>query len=335
MNARNTPLTEAEKLEIRQVYLNTNNQVITAQITKHSLATVWKVLKQYGLNKGQGGNQEKQIKITDEQLIMACKTMSLEEIATKYGMHPHSLPRRYKKLGVKPVKAVNRNWGKHNDNLKSRRVFGDAWHYISSQDNLIRAKHPNFLYLETKDKRIRLRCKKCGTVIERASSTVRRSNIQCDYCKEQEKNAAELLKERIKLIRFFIALKESKNPKVCACCGEVFFSEYLLTKYCSKKCKQKVKARGSGCISRAKKYGREYEHGITINSLIDKYGETCQICGKPIDTCDNTWGMTGPLYPSIDHILPLAKGGTHTWDNVQLAHIICNSFKSDNVSNTV
>ena len=38
-----------------------------------------------------------------------------------------------------------------------------------------------------------------------------------------------------------------------------------------------------------------------------------------------------PNAPTVDHILPLAKGGTHTWDNVQLAHWSCNSDKSDTI----
>lgn len=34
---------------------------------------------------------------------------------------------------------------------------------------------------------------------------------------------------------------------------------------------------------------------------------------------------------TIDHIIPLSKGGTHTYNNVQLAHYICNSKKSDKI----
>ena len=41
------------------------------------------------------------------------------------------------------------------------------------------------------------------------------------------------------------------------------------------------------------------------------------------------------LYPTIDHIIPLSKGGTHTWNNVQLAHMCCNAGKCDKVDNTV
>lgn len=32
---------------------------------------------------------------------------------------------------------------------------------------------------------------------------------------------------------------------------------------------------------------------------------------------------------TLDHIIPLAAGGAHTYANVQLAHFLCNSRKSD------
>ena len=32
---------------------------------------------------------------------------------------------------------------------------------------------------------------------------------------------------------------------------------------------------------------------------------------------------------SIDHIVPISRGGTHTWDNVQLAHTECNRRRND------
>lgn len=38
-----------------------------------------------------------------------------------------------------------------------------------------------------------------------------------------------------------------------------------------------------------------------------------------------------PLAPVLDHIIPLAMGGTHEPKNVQLAHFICNSYKSAKV----
>jgi 5-methylcytosine-specific restriction endonuclease McrA len=49
----------------------------------------------------------------------------------------------------------------------------------------------------------------------------------------------------------------------------------------------------------------------------------CGICRKPIRA------KKGPMRPSIDHIIPLARGGTHELANLQAAHYRCNLSKND------
>jgi hypothetical protein len=56
----------------------------------------------------------------------------------------------------------------------------------------------------------------------------------------------------------------------------------------------------------------------------------CQRCFEPILMNETA---PHPQSPSVDHIIPLAKGGTHTWDNIQSMHFWCNSVKSDSVDN--
>jgi 5-methylcytosine-specific restriction endonuclease McrA len=36
-----------------------------------------------------------------------------------------------------------------------------------------------------------------------------------------------------------------------------------------------------------------------------------------------------PASASLDHRIPLSKGGSHTAENTQLAHLACNVRKSD------
>lgn len=55
---------------------------------------------------------------------------------------------------------------------------------------------------------------------------------------------------------------------------------------------------------------------------------TCQLCSEAVDPkCEWPDSMS----PSIDHIMPLSKGGDHSMDNVQLAHLGCNCRKNNNV----
>lgn len=53
----------------------------------------------------------------------------------------------------------------------------------------------------------------------------------------------------------------------------------------------------------------------------------CGICGKPVDF---SYKNPHPLAPTVDHIIPVSKGG-HPSDisNLQLAHRCCNRQKSD------
>ena len=76
---------------------------------------------------------------------------------------------------------------------------------------------------------------------------------------------------------------------------------------------------------RAAAYSVEYDASVTLKRVIKRDGGICQLCGKTVDT--TSAGRVRLYYPSIDHIIPLSKGGGHTWNNVQLAHMICNSRK--------
>lgn len=50
--------------------------------------------------------------------------------------------------------------------------------------------------------------------------------------------------------------------------------------------------------------------------------DNCAICGQPVD---KTLPAGHPLAPEVDEIIPISKGGSPVeWENLQLAHRICN-----------
>lgn len=271
---------------------------------------------------------KKRQKITDEQILEGIEQgLTRQEIADIYGVHVENLARRMKRLGVHATYAPNHG-GKH------EKRYGECWHYIESQDKAFSALHSNFKYIETRkangNSRIRMKCKSCGNVIERAESTIRIKNIRCEHCFDVEKNKKELNEKRVELMRFFIAYKELKTPKQCCICGEEFYSQYSGKKYCSDKCKNINKKKTNSSIrKRCRKYGVYYDPSVKSVDVFKRDHYICQICGIECITNDDKWGYVGPYSPSIDHIVPLAKGGTHTWGNTQCTHIICNSYKRD------
>lgn len=58
----------------------------------------------------------------------------------------------------------------------------------------------------------------------------------------------------------------------------------------------------------------------------------CGICGKPVD---KSLKYPDPMSPTIDHIIPIARGGHPAdLDNLQLAHRCCNRAKSDKIQSS-
>ena len=59
----------------------------------------------------------------------------------------------------------------------------------------------------------------------------------------------------------------------------------------------------------------------------------CRICGKPVDF---SLKYPHPLAASVDHIIPVARGG-HPSDisNLQLAHWTCNRQKADRLQRSI
>ena len=87
--------------------------------------------------------------------------------------------------------------------------------------------------------------------------------------------------------------------------------------------------------ARRRSSGRVGDRDITLEKLYNRDRGICALCGKPCDYEDYVFRgavfIAGNDYPSIDHIEPLSKGGSHTWENVQLAHKLCNSIKADKI----
>ena len=79
-------------------------------------------------------------------------------------------------------------------------------------------------------------------------------------------------------------------------------------------------------------FNARYDSKVTLKRLLKKQNGICQLCGRPVDVSDRVGLRTGNNYPTVDHIVPISLGGSHTWDNVQLAHMICNSIKCANAA---
>lgn len=200
-------------------------------------------------------------------------------------------------------------------------------------------------YIDCEHK-VTIRCKVCGLEFERSMVSIRHgSNTICPYCfetdmaekkqREQEQKAkrkAELEQRR----------NEARDQKVkaraewlaerlhaCPVCGMLTANQ----KYCSTICLHKANNHRKEIRRRAKLSNAVVDSDIEIHELFRRDKGVCHICGGVCDWNDKekrpTGIVCGDLYPSVDHVIPLAKGGLHEWSNVRLAHRICNSLKRD------
>lgn len=74
---------------------------------------------------------------------------------------------------------------------------------------------------------------------------------------------------------------------------------------------------------RVDKLGLGGSYRVVMSQLIERDESTCGICGELVTE------STGPMKPSIDHIIPLSRGGLHSEENIQLAHYRCNLSKNN------
>jgi 5-methylcytosine-specific restriction endonuclease McrA len=105
--------------------------------------------------------------------------------------------------------------------------------------------------------------------------------------------------------------------------------------YCSRDCyraakteppevrKAKQRARNAQKRARREYLLRDAEH-IDHDAVFARDGFKCQICGGRL-AMKQTYPH--PKSPSLDHIIPLSRGGAHDLANVQAAHLVCNQRK--------
>jgi 5-methylcytosine-specific restriction endonuclease McrA len=129
-----------------------------------------------------------------------------------------------------------------------------------------------------------------------------------------------------------------KNPeryatKPCLECGKLFtpvYGEYSKGR-CSLECKAKAKARNVKKGRRVQKAKRRaVERGAEADSIdpikiFERDRWRCQLCGR--NTPKALRGKNQPASPELDHIVPLSRGGPHTYANTQCACRECNGNK--------
>ena len=168
-------------------------------------------------------------------------------------------------------------------------------------------KKPKAEYIP-KPKHIKM-CINCNKEYETKQSRSKYCSYECNY-------------------EYKVKQKPIHNLK-CKECGKWFTSTNQRRKYCSTKCSNRYEDRRKETLRRLRiKENGKVDWDISIERLIKRDKGICYLCGKHVDI---RLEPNHDLYPSIEHVVPVAKGGMHTWENVKLAHRKCNYLKSDEI----
>jgi len=85
------------------------------------------------------------------------------------------------------------------------------------------------------------------------------------------------------------------------------------------------KTRAHHHTRRARKRGAFVET-VVPREVYERDNWTCHICDMRINKAtSNVWPK--PTSPTVDHVIPLAKGGEHSYANCKAAHLCCNMRK--------
>jgi 5-methylcytosine-specific restriction endonuclease McrA len=158
-------------------------------------------------------------------------------------------------------------------------------------------------------------CKECG-----AAFVSRRERAYCsDSCERRVWHRAHYV-------------SQAPEFRLCACCGKQFAAPKAKTRptdFCSAKCKSQQERRQN----RAHRIKRKAAaRAVTVESVdpikvFERDRWRCRLCG--VKTPKAQRGTYASTAPELDHIIPLSKGGEHSYRNTQCACRRCNGAKAD------
>lgn len=175
-----------------------------------------------------------------------------------------------------------------------------------------------------------------GAVARRQERAIESDRRQVE--READRGYRDLIKMRRDTDRLIarISRRAAKHRKVearardlekhCPMCAEPFTADSRSEWYCpacrpmgKKEARHHARAR-----RRARERGAFVER-VYRKVVFERDGWRCRLCGKPVEKAAEVPDANAP---TLDHIIPLAVGGAHSYANVQLAHFLCNSYKS-------
>lgn len=204
---------------------------------------------------------------------------------------------------------------------------------------------------QRKDRKVEIACEYCGgprMVTTQHSNMQRYCSLRCasranqsglshnEYTQRQRQRNRDRHsrnKERARRRELKRLKRQLTHPTAawksaqCDVCARWFLSkQFDMT--CSDEC-QSVRQSEVKRKHRDRRRARErnaYVADVQPSRVFELDGYRCHLCNKK---CDPTKVVPHPRAPTVDHVIPLADGGTHEPANCRTACFICNAVKGN------
>ncbi len=121
----------------------------------------------------------------------------------------------------------------------------------------------------------------------------------------------------------------SKPERICAGCQKIIPNTARVDKkWCSQECSSK--ARGHTMSAQRRIRTSDAIESFKRSDIYERDAWICQLCKKSVNP---NLAFPNPACASLDHVVPLSRGGSHRATNVQLAHLRCNTSRGNKVEN--
>ncbi len=153
---------------------------------------------------------------------------------------------------------------------------------------------------------------------ERCGATKEVMKVVAQYCSRACKDRAR----RDEQIAARLAEKATHPVRTCPVCSTALTHSHRTDAvFCSISCSDRAHTVTRKIAKRAGKTGRGDGPLISLAFIGDRDNWHCGICGGSVDKQKR---HPDPLAASIDHIVPVSRGGGDDLTNLQLSHFRCN-----------
>lgn len=165
-------------------------------------------------------------------------------------------------------------------------------------------------------------CDHCGKGFQSARGPQRFCSYEC-RARQSSIDGNNRFKEKMKLV-----YPDGIKRKPCEWCDEVLevpVQKSLTQRRYHEACSLEAQ-RARYRIKTTKRRTLQKPNRISADQVVREYGDDCHICTQKIDL---SLPRTSKQGLTIDHVIPLSKGGSDEMENLRPAHWICNNRKSD------